>query len=265
MKKTIVAIAFVCCTTLFAQKGKKEMYIKEHLPLLEHNLTEPELKSFIKSMKFNGKGALVSQDLDLLEKGGGEQFGTYFQYIVTQRTGVANPITIGQADGTEMVIETDGTISFDNRNIKISTPLHNSQIEGDKIQSFQNKTFLVDDLTQQDGLFVVTSTSCGPCLLAYPNLNELANDAELNQFAFTALYRDSFEKIATYKTGKAYENFGELETPWNVFSSDELIKRFDVKYDFKSVPFVFIKKNGKIVYQKYGIKIEDIKKTLKAL
>lgn len=62
-----------------------------------------------------------------------------------------------------------------------------------------------------------------------------------------------------------YERFGELNEPWAIFSSDELIKKYKSKYDFKGVPYVFIKKEGKIIYQNYAIKLDEIKTELAKL
>lgn len=264
MKKYIILSAFLFTATLFAQNDKKDIYIREHLPLLEKNLSTQEYNDFKKSMKFDRKGRLEAQDFDLLKKGSGDKFGIYYQYIITKITGKSYPITLVDQSGREMVIETDGTISFNNTDTISTVKTHNSQIEGNNILSYANEKFDVEKLITEDGLFIVTSTTCGPCVKAYEALNELSKENTFTNTNFTALYRDSFEKINIYKEGTSYKRFGELSSPWNIFSSDELIEKYNTNYDFKGFPYVFIRKKGKIVYQKYGIKIDEIRKHLHA-
>lgn len=130
---------------------------------------------------------------------------------------------------------------------------------------FWTLSLKVSDLVSQDGLFIITTTSCGPCILAYPELNELTKDSLFEKVNFVALYSDSFQKINTYKLSSGYERFGELESPWAIFSSDELVRKFNSNYDFDGWPYVFIKKDGEIVYEKYGIEIPQIKEQLAKL
>lgn len=130
---------------------------------------------------------------------------------------------------------------------------------------FQTLSLKVSDLVSQDGLFIITTTSCGACILAYPELNELTKDSLFEKVNFVALYSDSFQKINTYKLSSGYERFGELESPWAIFSSDELVRKFNSNYDFDGWPYVFIKKDGEIVYEKYGIEIPQIKEQLAKL
>lgn len=260
MKKTFSIIFFVLSVTLFAQNSKKDIYIKQHLPLLKENLTKKEYNQFKKSMRFDKKDHLIAQNFNLLEKGAGDQFGVYFQYIATQRSGRVETIGLSRSDGTEIIISPDGTIIS---KTKVSTKeVANSQIEGGTIKSYTNKSYTLSDLLTEDGLFIITSTSCGPCISAYPTLNELTQNTSLSKIKFVALYRDSFQKINTFKEGSMFNKFGELKEPWIIFSSDELIQKYNSKYDFKGVPYVFIKNNGKIVYQSYAIKIDEIKKQL---
>ncbi len=259
MKKLITMLAFVLCSITFAQKTDKDVYIANHLPLLKENLTTKEYNTFKKSMRFDKKGKLIYQNSDLLEKGAGNQFGVYYQYISTQRTGASYPIVLVKDDGTEITIEPDGTISRTSISTKEVT---DSTIVRNTIKSYTDKEYNVSELLTEDGLFIVTSTSCGPCVTAYPELNELTKNEAFSKINFVALYRDSFQKINTFKEGSMFQRFGELNAPWIIFSSDELIKRYKTKYDFKGVPYVFIKKNGKIIYQGYGIKIDVLKKEL---
>lgn len=263
MKKIVILSSLLLCTTLYAQHDKKDLYIKKHLPLLEQNLSSDEYKAFKKSMSLNRKGKLLNQDIDLLKKGSDDKFGVYYQYIATEKTGKAYPINLVGSDGRVMVIEVDGTISFDNTKERTKQSDINSQVEGDFIRSYANEKFKVNDLVAKNGLFIVTSTGCGPCVLAYNDLNDLTKEEEFAGIDFTALYRDSFEKINNYKEGPLFKRFGELDAPWNIFSSDELVKKYNTKYNFKGYPYVFIKKEGEIIYQKYGIKIEEIKKQLR--
>lgn len=263
MKKIIIISALLLGSILYAQGDKKDRYIQKNLPLVEQNLSNDEYKAFKKSMSFNKKGKLISQDIELLKKGSADKFGIYYQYISTENLGKAYPITLVDSDGREMVIEVDGTISFDNTKEPTKQSEINGQIEGDFIRSYANEKFKVNDLVAKNGLFIVTSTGCGPCVLAYSKLNNLAKEEEFTNINFTALYRDSFEKINNYKESPSFERFGELGAPWNIFNSDELVKKYNSKYDFKGYPYVFIKKDGKIIYQKYGIKIDEIKKQLR--
>lgn len=263
MKKIITILAFALCSITFAQKTNKDTYITNHLPLLKENLTTQEYNQFKKSMRFDKKGKLIAQDFKLLEKGAGDQFGKYYQHLYQEETGIISIITMVNADGTEITIEKDGTIS--NRTSVSTKLVVNSEIVGNTIRSYADKEYNVSDLLSEDGLFIITSTGCGPCVTAYPELNELTNNDTFSKINFVALYRDSFQKINTFKEGSMFQRFGELNTPWVIFSSDELIKRYKTKYDFKGVPYVFIKKDGKIIYQNYGIKIDIIKKELAKL
>lgn len=260
MKKTLLFLLCMLSITSYAQHSKKDVYIEQHLPLLKQNLTDQEYKQFKKSMRFDKKGNLLSQDFSLLEKGANDQFGVYYQYIYRQSSGRTETIGLIKKDGTEIVISPDGTII---KRTNVSTKqVVNSQIQGDSIKSYANKTYELNNLLHEDGVYVITSTGCGPCILAYSVLNDLALDPSFSTNKFVALYRDSFQKINTFKEGSAYTQFGELNEPWIIFSSDELIRKFKSKYDFKGVPYVFIKKDGEIIYQSYVIKIDEIKKTL---
>jgi len=263
MRKLITLLTFVLCTTLFAQSTNKDVYIAQHLPLLKENLSNQEYNQFKKSMRFNKEGKLIIQNFNLLEKGAGDQIGVYYQYIFSQRSGRIETISFIKEDGTEMIIAPDGTIT--NKTSVSTKAVANNEIVENTIRSYTDKEYNVSELVTEDGLFIVTSTGCGPCVMAYPKLNKLTENPAFAKINFVALYRDSFQKINTFKDGSMFQRFGELNEPWVIFSSDELIKKYKIKYDFKTVPFVFIKKDGEIIYQNYGIKIEGIEKELAKL
>lgn len=206
MKKLITLFAVVLCTTLFAQNTKKDVYLEQHLPLLKENLTNQEYNQFKKSMRFDKTGNLVGQNFDLLEKGAADQFGVYFQYIATQRSGRSETISLIKSDGTEIIISADGTIV---KKTSVSTKeVAASEIEEDHIQSYTDKTYKVSDLLSEDGLFIITSTGCGPCVLAYPSLNELTQDPSFSNVNFVALYRDSFQKSTRSKREVCMSDLG---------------------------------------------------------
>lgn len=260
MKPFLTLVALVLSLSICAQNSKKDIYIDKHLPLLRENLSEKDLNTFKKSMRFNSKGHLSAQNFELLEQGAKDQIGVYYQYIFSQQSGKSDTIAIVNSNGTELVIAPDGTLL--NQSTVSTEKVATSQIVGQQITSYDFKTYQVSELLTQDGLFVVTSTTCGPCVVAYPELNKLTQDPNYTHVNFTALYRDSFEKINTYKNGSMFNRFGALEQPWTIFSSDDLIQRFKSGYDFKGVPYVFIKHQGKIIYKKYGIDLKQIQKHL---
>ncbi len=269
MKKSLKWIVLILVLLLssvayfYSQTPNKDHYIDKNFPALKENLTPEEQQQFKESMSFSLMGKLSEFDLDLLEKGAGNQFGKYYQHIATEMTGTSLVIGLVREDGTEMIIDTDGTITSQT-NVSTKAVVNNEIVEN-TIRSYTDKEYNVSELVTEDGLFIVTSTGCGPCVMAYPKLNKLTENPAFAKINFVALYRDSFQKINTFKDGSMFQRFGELNEPWVIFSSDELIKKYKIKYDFKTVPFVFIKKDGEIIYQNYGIKIEGIEKELAKL
>ncbi|MDM1407882.1 hypothetical protein [Myroides sp. DF42-4-2] len=263
MKKTL--LLFLLGTTLAIGQSKKDNYIKEHFPLLLENLSSEDLQAFKSTMKMSSKNKLKYIDSDLLRKGSGDQFGVYYQIFSFDRTGVRNRVTIIDEENREIVIEEDGTISFDN-----TLPL--SQIDSaaasttqSTFTTFEGKTYDLADLLTRDGVFLITSTTCGPCMLAYGDLNQLASDPAYQSVPFTALFINSAANLKTYTEGTVYKNFGLLETPWELFTSADLISHLIPNYNVKSktVPYILIKKNNKVVYSSNrGIKIDQIKKNL---
>ncbi|MBB1139847.1 hypothetical protein [Myroides sp. WP-1] len=261
MKKTL--LLFLLGTTLALGQKQKDNYIKEHFPLLLENLSSEELQAFKSTMKMASKDKLKYIDSNLLRKGSGDQFGVYYQIFSYDLTGVHNRVTIIDEDNREIVIEVDGTISFDNTQPTekvASTPL---ATEVTQFTTFAGQTHELEDLLARDGVFIITSTNCGPCMQAYPALNQLATDPAYKNIPFTALYISSAANLKNYTEGSAYKNFGSLENPWDVFTSEVLIKHLVPNYNLKNkaVPYVMVKKNNKVVYSSNrGIKIDQIKK-----
>lgn len=267
MKNKIIVISLLLivlilsiCGSIYSKRPDKNTYIETHFPLLKENLSAIEQQEFKESLQFNWLGKISSCDAELLEKGAGDQFGSYYQHFSTELTGVPQVIGIVNPDGTEIIIDKDGTIL--SRTNTSAKEVANNEIVGNTIRSYEDKEYNVSELLSEDGLFIVTSTGCGPCVTAYPELNELTKHEAFSKINFVALYRDSFQKINTFKEGSMFQRFGELKAPWIIFSSDELIKKYNSKYDFEGVPYVFIKKDGKIIYQSYGINIDKIKEEL---
>jgi len=262
MKKTL--LLFLLGTSLAIGQTKKDVYIKEHFPLLLENLSTTELDAFKKTMKLTSGNKLKYIDSDLLKKGSGDQFGVYYQIFSYDLTGARNRVTIIDSDNREIVIEEDGTISFDNT--QPSTAISTTEATNEVIfTTFDEKTYKLEELLERDGVFIITSTTCGPCMLAYPELNQLATDPAYKGVPFTALYINSASNIKNYMEGSAYKNFGKLESPWEVFTSLELIAQLVPQYNLKNkaVPYVYIKKNNKVIYSSNrGIKIDQIKKNL---
>lgn len=270
MKNKIILISLLLIVLIlsvsgyiFSKQPDKNTYIEAHFPLLKENLSLIEQQEFKESLQFNWLGKMSSCDAELLEKGAGDQFGIYYQHFSTELTGVSQVVGIVNPDGTEIIIDTDGTIV--SRTNVSTKEVVNKEIVGNTIRSYKDKEYNVSELLTEDGLFIVTSTGCGPCVTAYPELNELTKNKAFSKINFVALYRDSFQKINTFKGGSMFQQFGELNAPWIIFSSDELIKKYNSKYDFKGVPYVFIKKGGEIIYQNYGINLDKIKNELAKL
>lgn len=261
MKKTV--LLFLLGTSLAIGQTKKDAYIKEHFPLLLENLSTTELDAFKKTMKLSSGNKLKYIDSDLLKKGSGDQFGVYYQIFSYDLTGVSNRVTIIDSDNREIVIEEDGTISFDNTQPKVAAASIPLATEETQFTTFAGQTHELADLLARDGVFIITSTNCGPCMKAYPELNQLATDPAYKAIPFTALYISSATNLKNYTEGSAYKNFGSLEHPWDVFTSEVLIKHLIPSYNLKNkaVPYVMVKKNNKVVYSSNrGIKIDQIKK-----
>ncbi len=263
MKKTL--LLFLLGTTLAIGQSKKDNYIKEHFPLLLENLSAEDLQAFKSTMKMSSKDKLRYIDSDLLRKGSGDQFGVYYQIFSYDLTGGHNRVTIIDQENREIVIEEDGTISFDNTQPSnlVDTAIATTDVA--EFTTFSGQTYDLPTLLTRDGVFIITSTTCGPCMLAYSDLNQLASDPAYQGIPFTALYINSADNLKTYTEGTVYQNFGLLETPWELFTSEDLIKQLIPNYNLKSkaVPYVMIKKNDKVVYSSNrGIKIDQIKKNL---
>ncbi|WP_413513028.1 hypothetical protein [Myroides odoratus] len=260
MKKTVFLLLLT--STLALGQTKKDNYIKEHFPLLIENLSSEELKDFKKTMKLNSKNKLTYLNGDLLQKGSGNQFGAYYQIFAFDLSGVKQTVTIIGSDNREIVIEADGTISFDN------TRTGNAEAEDTtttEFESFSGERYNVADIMNWDGVFVITSTTCGPCMQAYAELNALATDPAYEKVIFTALFINPASNLQTYTEGSTYKNFGLLENPWKLFTSQDLIAHLAPTYNLKNklVPYVFIKKDNKIIYSSdRGIKIDHIKEKL---
>lgn len=262
MKKIVFLLLLT--STLALGQTKKDNYIKEHFPLLIENLSQEEMKDFKKTMKLNSKNKLTYIDGDLLRKGSGNQFGVYYQIFAYDLSGVKQTVTIIGSDNREIVIEADGTISFDNT----KTDDANAKIEDmavTQFEAFRGESYNVADIMSWDGVFVITSTTCGPCMQAYAELNALAADPAYEKVKFTALFINPASNLQTYTEGSAYKNFGLLENPWKLFTSQDLIAHLAPTYNLKnkSVPYIFIKKDNKIIYSSNrGIKIDQIKEKL---
>lgn len=262
MKKTVFLLLLT--STLALGQTKKDNYIKEHFPLLIENLSSEELKDFKKTMKLNSKNKLTYLNGNLLQKGSGNQFGAYYQIFAFDLSGVKQAVTIIGSDNREIVIEADGTIAFDN------TTTGNAKAEAEdttttEFESFSGERYNVADIMNWDGVFMITSTTCGPCMQAYAKLNALATDPAYEKVIFTALFINPASNLQTYTEGSTYKNFGFLENPWRLFTSQDLIAHLAPTYNLKNklVPYVFIKKDNKIIYSSdRGIKIDQIKEKL---
>lgn len=206
------------------QQDNKDIYIKEKMPFILENLSTIELASFKEAMLFNEENALISYDMDLLEKGAGKYFDSVITNITRDFGGDISRIILVDEFGNERIIE----------NKKIHHNVNGVEFDLELIKNWE-------------GVFLITSLTCPHCLVLFEDLNKLATSSRNKDYKFVSLFIQSPEVLDNYKKGTAYENFGFLNPEWNVFfSSEELIQEIHPTYfeEEHGYPYFFFRKDG---------------------
>lgn len=207
------------------QLDKKDTYIKEKMPFILENLSTTELASFKEAMLFNDENALISYDMDLLEKGAGKYFDSVITNITRDFGGDISRIILVDEFGNERIIE--------NKSV-------HKNVNGEE--------FDLGLIKNWEGVFLITSLNCPHCLVLFEDLNKLATSTINKDYKFVSLFIQSPEVLENYKKGTAHDHFGFLNQEWNVFfNSKELIQEIHPTYfeEEHGYPYFFFRKEGK--------------------